>query len=58
MERTCPYHEAWNGETLAQPGLPSVVEMEAGGTETQQLIRRLSKENPLWGAERIWEVLC
>jgi hypothetical protein len=25
--------------------------------EIQQLIRRLSKENPLWGAERIRDVL-
>jgi hypothetical protein len=25
--------------------------------EIQQLIRRLSKENPLWGAERIWDLL-
>ncbi len=35
----------------SRPGRPPV------SSEMQQLIRRLSRENPLWGPDRIWDML-
>jgi putative transposase len=51
-----------NGHPLAPPGIPPLLEVKSRqgrsgrpqvATETRQLIRRMSRENPLWGAPRI-----
>lgn len=65
MGRLCSAHEAGYGQEMAhhsfrvfwrwksgcKPGRPSVPR------QLQDLIRQLSRENPLWGAERIWQTL-